>query len=257
MRRGNSSWYLHHWKKALGNEKDLIVFNFHGEGRAQINKAALVPFTLLNNVLIEDDYKTLRTTTGGYNYRTIAGSDRFSVHSYGLAVDINWKENPVTRNGICKTTFSPGTIEKILEIKTKKGIQVFRWGGNYKSYKDPMHFEIMVTPEELDTNLERDSYKVEDVLPIPANTKVNLPLKIGDRGDNVIKVQKLLNEKIQANLTTDGDFGKLTLAAVVTFQKLHSLTQDGIVGPITFSKLIEKNIIKKKKGGGGGRAKIL
>ena len=120
-----------------------------------------------------------------------------------------------------------------------------------------MHFEIMVTPEELDTNLERDSYKVEDVLPIPANTKVNLPLKIGDRGDNVIKVQKLLNEKIKANLTTDGDFGKLTLAAVVTFQKLHSLTQDGIVGPITFSKLIEKNIIKKKKGGGGGRAKIL
>ena len=94
-RRGSSKWYLEHWKNALGNTADTTIIKFNGKGRAKINKNVLLAFTLLNSFLKEDNYITHRNTTGGYNYRKIANSDRYSCHAYGLAVDINWDLNPL------------------------------------------------------------------------------------------------------------------------------------------------------------------
>lgn len=56
-------------------------------------------------------------------------------------------------------------------------------------------------------------------------------LKLGSEGPDVVKLQEILG------LKTDGYFGIVTHEAVIKFQKMHSLTPDGIVGPMTWAAL--------------------
>lgn len=44
-------------------------------------------------------------------------------------------------------------------------------------------------------------------------------------------------------MTTDGDFGKTTLAAVKEFQSKHGLAADGVVGPATINALCKANLL--------------
>jgi hypothetical protein len=55
------------------------------------------------------------------------------------------------------------------------------------------------------------------------------------RGEAVKDLQTALDRG--AKLTVDGIFGPLTEAAVKVFQKSHLIPADGIVGPLTWSKL--------------------
>jgi len=56
-----------------------------------------------------------------------------SVHSWGAAVDINWKNNPVSRELV--SDFPPGLVD----IFTGVG---WNWGGNWRRTKDAMHFQF-------------------------------------------------------------------------------------------------------------------
>ena len=53
----------------------------------------------------------------------------------------------------------------------------------------------------------------------------------GCKGENV----KYLQSKL--NIIADGDFGPITKAAVIAFQRSHGLDPDGIVGPLTWAKI--------------------
>jgi len=69
------------------------------------------------------------------------------------------------------------------------------------------------------------------------------PLRVGSRGNDVIVLQKKLNEVAQRyptvpSLTADGVFGPLTQRSVMEFQRLFGLTPDGIVGPLTWERLM-------------------
>lgn len=64
----------------------------------------------------------------------------------------------------------------------------------------------------------------------------NPTLKLGNKGPEVKILQQILNAK-GYNLTVDGEFGPVTQAAVKNFQRVNSLTDDGIVGPLTWKKL--------------------
>ena len=66
-------------------------------------------------------------------------------------------------------------------------------------------------------------------------------LKRGDQGDDVRFLQERLaahlqNEGIQLS-AVDGDFGPITEASVQHFQRMHGLTEDGIVGDQTWDLL--------------------
>jgi cell wall-associated NlpC family hydrolase len=57
-------------------------------------------------------------------------------------------------------------------------------------------------------------------------------------GQAVLRLQAALNKYGYTPLVVDGIFGPLTEAAVKAFQKSHLLTADGIVGILTWAKLL-------------------
>lgn len=73
----------------------------------------------------------------GYACRAIRGSSAPSVHSWGLAIDINAVTNWMGRQ-------DRGDIPVWLEnLFAEFG---FDWGGNWESRPDPMHFEFILSP---------------------------------------------------------------------------------------------------------------
>ena len=74
---------------------------------------------------------------GGWNYRKIDNSIRFSNHASGTAIDLNWQKYPMFKKNM-----------RIREMEAAKAIaeelkEVIRWGGNYSlSRIDQMHWEI-------------------------------------------------------------------------------------------------------------------
>ncbi|MCL2341542.1 MAG: peptidoglycan-binding protein [Firmicutes bacterium] len=70
------------------------------------------------------------------------------------------------------------------------------------------------------------------------------PLRVGSRGNNVAVMQSYLN-RISSKypsiprLAEDGIFGAGTQSAVIAFQRIFGLTPDGVIGPITWNRIIE------------------
>lgn len=82
----------------------------------------------------------------------------------------------------------------------------------------------------------RDGYTFRGFIYQP--TKVLRALKKGDRGDDVRKMQDALAAaKYLRDSERDGDFGVITLGAVLAYQLEHGLEVDGICGPATQAAL--------------------
>ena len=81
---------------------------------------------------------------------------------------------------------------------------------------------------------------IEDDVETPLETcTVTLPvLRYGSRNGHVKTCQALLNHYFGAGLTVDGYFGRVTEKAVKEYQTARKLGPDGVVGPITWAKLL-------------------
>ena len=81
--------------------------------------------------------------------------------------------------------------------------------------------------------------KLYDAMPVNVTLVTTQPmLRTGSRGDAVRKLQELLSAKGYTCGSVDGIFGSKTKAAVLAFQKANGLGADGIVGPLTWGKLV-------------------
>ncbi|WP_457603459.1 M15 family metallopeptidase [Nitratifractor sp.] len=81
--------------------------------------------------------KYLAPPGGGFYWRTIAGTHRLSVHSFGAAIDINVKHSAYWRWGGKHYRYRNEIPLSIVEIFERHG---FIWGGKWYHY-DTMHFE--------------------------------------------------------------------------------------------------------------------
>ena len=82
-------------------------------------------------------------------------------------------------------------------------------------------------------------YGVSPAMPVETTTVIGRPMvSYGSRGDAVRKLQELLNALGYDCGSVDGIFGSKTKAAVLAFQKANGLGADGIVGPLTWGKLV-------------------
>ncbi len=71
-------------------------------------------------------------------------------------------------------------------------------------------------------------------------------IKLGSKGADVARMQTLLNSQLvpSPQLTVDGDFGQKSHDALVRFQKSRGLAADGVVGPLTWTALGQKPVVK-------------
>jgi hypothetical protein len=103
-----------------------------------------------------DEESMKENNTCSFNYRFISGTRIMSMHANGLAIDINPKLNPYTKNGITLPedaiydTDVPGTISadsRLVEEFKKRG---WEWGGDWKSLKDYQHFQKTLIADKED-----------------------------------------------------------------------------------------------------------
>ena len=103
----------------------------------------------------DDNTSMAANNSSAFNYRVIEGTKRISLHSYGMAIDINPLYNPYVhtvdgervvtplegakyedRSLDCPYYIHAGDV--CYEAFIKRG---FTWGGNWKSNKDYQHFQ--------------------------------------------------------------------------------------------------------------------
>lgn len=141
--------------------------------------------------------------------RFVRGSEvSISNHSWGTAVDLTLDGNLDQRgDGFCQQG-----LAEIAPIFNSHG---WFWGAGFRT-EDAMHFEVS-------DDLIRSWFSGVGV---PAIAEI---LSIGDRGTEVLAVQKALNA-LGFALIIDGEFGRGTMAQVMAFQRAKGLTVDGVVG---------------------------
>jgi len=100
-----------------------------------------------------DDNTSIRANnTSAFNCRNIAGTDRWSKHSYGTAIDINPLVNPYALDGKAEPTESTNYLDRSLGYagmflgNKDPAVLVFldrgwTWGGNWTDPLDLQHFE--------------------------------------------------------------------------------------------------------------------
>jgi hypothetical protein len=104
-------------------------------------------------VMARHDYSIDDGVLDDWSYapRPITGGTELSLHAFGIACDFNATSNPYGAKLV--TNMSTAMIADISAIRTSNGKQVFRWGGSYSGKRDAMHFEVVVTPGDLETGL--------------------------------------------------------------------------------------------------------
>lgn len=103
--------------------------------RLYCNRDMVKPLSVAFRNLIErEKVGELVTWDGCFNIRRKRGGISASLHSWGLAIDVNAAYNRMGRN----PTLSPGFVKCFTDAG-------FEWGGNW-TVKDGMHFQLARLP---------------------------------------------------------------------------------------------------------------
>lgn len=95
------------------------------------NKDLIAPLEKALKLLKETGFvKELKTWDGCFNIRQKRGLNSMSLHSWGIAIDINAFENQLNKE--------PKLSPEFVKCFTDSG---FDWGGTWKR-KDGMHFQL-------------------------------------------------------------------------------------------------------------------
>lgn len=175
------------WKSFECDESQMVVIPF-GPDKIRVAPPTAPVWDALAAVLQHFGYSIRTLDTDSYNCRNIKGTHEKSLHSFGVALDINWSTNPFretpdkrkvrfsdkptqdgraedVRTGHADTDLTPDMIAAALAIRTRNGKAALEWGGNWSSTKDTMHFEIDVAPEDLDGGIDAASVLGGDAAP--------------------------------------------------------------------------------------------
>lgn len=112
---------------------------------------------LLMDEFFGNDLKSMEANnSSAYNGRRIMNTERWSSHAYGVAIDINPKQNPYLQfdhhaatikvypssglNYVNRGVNKSGMVEEIVPIFAKYGFT--EWGGSWDTKPDYHHFQL-------------------------------------------------------------------------------------------------------------------
>ncbi len=132
-------------KKVAEGLKTILFNLFRAEYPIQIAK-------LVDHYKADDMTSMKANNTSAFNCRPITGKkNEFSLHSYGLAIDINPLINPYIKGDKVlppegakyqdRSQAAKGLIKANDLIVQEFKKQGWSWGGDWKQYKDYQHFE--------------------------------------------------------------------------------------------------------------------
>lgn len=100
----------------------------------------------------DDDASMAADNTSAFNCRTVAGTDRWSQHAWGRAIDINPVENPYVRGSSVeppagreytdRSDVRPGMIVRPGPVLDAFEAIGWGWGGDWESSKDYQHLSL-------------------------------------------------------------------------------------------------------------------
>lgn len=120
-------------------ERNMIVWDVPSEleiglipKRIYCNKDLVAPLgQAFKNLIATGHVKEIKTWDGCFNIRQKRGIASMSLHSWGIAIDINASENQLNQ--------IPKLSSGFVKCFTDAG---FDWGGSWKGRTDPMHFQL-------------------------------------------------------------------------------------------------------------------
>lgn len=132
---------------ALGSMADSVIAIFQ---ELFALKFPIHTIKLVDEFEGDDELSMSANNSSCFNFRKIAGTNKLSLHAYGLAIDINPMQNPFIQNGkilpangkdfIDRSKVKAGMIEPVVEVFYKYGFT--EWGGNWQEPIDYHHFQV-------------------------------------------------------------------------------------------------------------------
>lgn len=147
----------------------MVGVRFHGwPTPLPVERRTADAWRAFSAVMEQHDYRFRESAGGTYNCRPIAGTNDWSLHAYGLAIDLNPSDNP---HGTDTTDQPAGFRRDVKKIRTNSGRRVFAWGGDWDQ-PDTMHWQIGATPAELETGIKDDNMPLsnEDIAKVARAT---------------------------------------------------------------------------------------
>lgn len=138
-------------------DRMTVLIRSGGVG-VRVHRSAATTFEGFLDELRATGYVIRQADTGAYNHRekrcTIRSScvGQLSSHSWGVALDVNWTTNPQATDGSCTViTDLPNDVRAIAK---RWGLI---WGADFSCpNQDPMHFEVLGTPQQAEERAARN-----------------------------------------------------------------------------------------------------
>lgn len=183
-------------------------------GKIYCNKDLVIPLAdAFNCALAKGILNEIKTWDGCFNIRPQKGTlARQSLHSWGLAIDINAAWNQFGKR--------PTLSEELVRCFTGNG---FHWGGYWKR-PDGMHFQLAQLPQTQQATAKPPASKVEMLVDMPT-LKPPYPRSVATQ---LLASELFVEQPIEIAL----------LEKVKAFQRKSKLVADGIVGPKTWRALV-------------------
>ncbi len=218
------------WAEYECRPERMIKIDF-GPDTIRVAPPTVNAWIALEQVLAAHGYTIRIEDTDSYNCRDMKSGQSKSLHAYGIALDINWKTNPYidhagqrkprfsdnadqsgraedVRLGRADTDMTRAMVDAALAIKTVEGKQVFGWGGDWRTIKDAMHFQIEVTPEELGKGIDWSTAPGTELLSAADDHLTAAPP--GEQENAIMELPKIFFDTVRASLFG----GKLSQSAV-------------------------------------------